>query len=62
MNTDKTYASFTTAMLDFFGKAEGQSLSDFGKELKALSPADREYFFKGLQGVGYKFDPNATPN
>lgn len=62
MNTDKQYSSFTAAMADYFGKLEGQSLGDFSKELKALSPKDRQFFFDGLKANGYKFDANVTAN
>lgn len=49
MNTDKEYSSFTGAMADFFGKKEGQSLAEFGQELKALTPETKAFF------LGYRF-------
>lgn len=53
MEANKTY-SFTTAMLDYFGKLPGQSTMDFAQELKGLSDADRAEFRAGLIGLGYK--------
>jgi hypothetical protein len=34
--------TFTKACLEFFGKLPGQSLMDFGEELKALTVKDRK--------------------
>ena len=53
MEANKTY-SFTTAMLDFFGKLPGQSTMDFATELKALTDADKAEFRAGLVAYGYK--------
>ena len=55
MDTNKVYSSFLAAMLDYFGKGEGQSLSEAGKEVKNLSDADKACFFAGLRQNGYKF-------
>lgn len=46
-------ATFVAAMKHFFGLLEGQTLSSFATELKALSPADRELFKQGLKDNGY---------
>jgi len=46
-------ASFMAAMKDFFGFLPGQNLTQFAAECKALTPADREYFTKGLIANGY---------
>lgn len=36
-----TQMSFVTACHTYFGRKPGQSLGEFGAELKALSPQDR---------------------
>ena len=36
--------TFTKAIIDTFGRREGQSLADFQAELKVLSIEDRAYF------------------
>lgn len=50
---------FVAAMKDAFGfakKADGttQTLTEFSAEVKALSPADQEYFKKHLAAAGYQ--------
>lgn len=45
--------TFTTAMLDYFGKKQGQSSMEFMGELKALTIADRQWFKDSLPSVGY---------
>jgi hypothetical protein len=60
MDKDKTYTSFVGAMADFFGRMEGQSLGDFNKELKSLTPAERAWFFVNLKSIGYKFTDSVT--
>jgi hypothetical protein len=56
--------SFMAAMKDFFGfgvmpDGKPQTLSEFAKECKELSPADREYFSVGLRENGYPIPPVA---
>lgn len=46
-------ATFTKAMMQFFGKLPGQTLGQFADELKALSAEDRAYFKAGLEQNGY---------
>ena len=53
MEANKTY-SFTTAMLDFFGKLPGQSTMDFAAELKVLNEDEKAFFRAGLISFGYK--------
>ncbi len=36
--------TFTTAMNKFFGKKDGQTMSEFSQELKALTMDDRRWF------------------
>ena len=48
----KTF-SFLAAMKDFFGMQPGQSLKDFGAELKKLTDEDRAEFKAGLEANGY---------
>jgi hypothetical protein len=43
---------FVKAMKDFFGLLPGQSLAQFGAELKALSHKERLDFARGLRAVG----------
>ena len=39
------------ACAKYFGKKEGQSVGDFGKEIKELPPADRAWFASELTKV-----------
>lgn len=41
--------SFNQAAMQFFGKKEGQSLGDFMKECRALTPKDRADMTPGLE-------------
>lgn len=52
--------SFTAAMLDYFGKKPGQSNSDFLKEIKELTEADKAWFSANLPSVGYEIVPMAA--
>ena len=45
---------FITAIKDFFGLHPGQTLTQFGTEVKALSEAERDFFRAGLATVGYE--------
>lgn len=45
--------TFVAAMKHFFGVREGQTLSEFSAELKALSPEERNFFAEGLRTNGY---------
>lgn len=53
MTSAITPISFIAAMRRFFGLREGQTLTEFSAELKALNDADRAYFRKGLEQNGY---------
>ena len=44
--------SFVSAMKSFFGFREGQGLSDFTTELKALTDDDKRYFHAELNKAG----------
>lgn len=48
----KATVTFTKACATFFGKRDGQALMEFQKELKDLTPADREYFKKEFAKIG----------
>jgi hypothetical protein len=39
------------ACAKYFGKKEGQSVGDFGKEIKEIAPADRVWFAAELTKV-----------
>lgn len=54
------YNSFSGLMLGFFGKKPGQTTTDFSNELKALSPADRQYFIDGLAKLGHEIEGQAA--
>jgi hypothetical protein len=45
--------SFLGAMKHYFGTLPGQSVLDFGKEVKALSADDRAFYENGLRSLGY---------
>ena len=46
--------TFVGATVDYFKRKEGQTTGEFQQELRALDDADRKYFTKLLEGVGYK--------
>lgn len=46
--------SFAVACLKFFGRQEGQTAADFGKEIKALTPEDRAELTALFPSVGYE--------
>jgi hypothetical protein len=46
-------------MLHYFGKQDGQSLTDFQKELAALTKADKAWFAANLETVGYEIAETA---
>lgn len=48
--------SFTAACKEFFGMKPGQSLQDFGKELKGLTYEDKKEIAEGLRQVGVDCD------
>ena len=51
---DKTQSSsFVGACMDFFGKKPGQTLTEFGAEIKALTEKDRAEIKAGLIQNGY---------
>lgn len=51
---DPKKMTFMAACRDFFGLKEGQSVMDFGKELKQLTDKDREEIKEGLKANGYE--------
>lgn len=55
MNIDKVYPSTKAAIMDFFGKKEGQDLKAFAEELKGLSTDDMAFFRAELERNGYRF-------
>lgn len=44
--------TFTKAIVEFFGKKEGQSPGQLMQEIKALTPEDRAYFKREFVKVG----------
>lgn len=48
---------FSAAMKKYFGFKDGQTLSEFGAELKALSDADKSWFHAELNRIGVDCDP-----
>ena len=44
--------SFTKAIVEHFGKKQGQSTHEFMEEIKALTPADREWFKAEFAKIG----------
>ena len=45
--------SFLSAMIDFFGLLPDQKQMQFGKEIQALSPENKQYFRDSLEALGY---------
>ena len=45
--------SFIGQVRAYFGMKPGQTLSDFGKEIKSLSEADKAWFTQALTDAGY---------
>lgn len=45
--------TFTQALVEYFGKRQGETLPEFTQEIKALTPADRAYFKAEFAKVGY---------
>ena len=45
--------SFVAACKEFFGFKEGQTLSQFGEEIKALSYEDKMEIADGLRKIGH---------
>ena len=43
---------FVRAMKDYFGLLPGQSIMQFGADLKTLSPEEKLDFAKGLRSIG----------
>lgn len=46
--------SLVSALKDFFGFLEGQTVGTFMQEVKQLTTDDRFYYRTLLEGVGYK--------
>jgi transposase len=46
--------TFMGACRDYFGAKEGQTNVQFGKEVQALTPAERAEIQKGLEQQGYE--------
>jgi hypothetical protein len=61
MDTSKPL-TFMAAARDYFGVREGTTSLDFGKEIKALTLADRAEITAGLEKEGYTIlaAPGAT--
>lgn len=53
---EKKY-TFMSACREFFGLKEGQTGLSFGKEVQALTPADRAEITEGLKAQGYDILP-----
>ena len=49
--------TFTAACKDFFGFKDGQKLSEFAAELKALTPEDKQDIFEGFKAIGIECEP-----
>jgi hypothetical protein len=49
--------SFIKAMMQYFGKKPGQTLSEFQAELKELSHDDRLYFVREFAKIGIAVEP-----
>ena len=45
--------SFTAVCREFFGFKEGQTLTEFGAELKQLTHKDKLEIAEGLRAIGY---------
>jgi len=52
--------SFMSACKDFFGLKPDQKPLEFGKELQALTNADRAEIAAGLVANGYNIDPSTV--
>jgi hypothetical protein len=53
---EKMSVTFSRAIVEYFGKKPGQTLSEFTAELKALTPEDRAYFVKEFAKVGIEVE------
>lgn len=51
--------TFVKALMEFFGRKEGQTSGDLLAEIKALTPEDREWFAKEFLKVGIEIIPVA---
>lgn len=51
--------SFVQGMREFYGFREGQGLSDFAKEIKALTHDDKMELASGLRAIGQDCDDPA---
>jgi len=49
--------SFIKACSTFFGRREGQSLAEFGQEIKALTEQDRKDLIEMFPSVGITITP-----
>lgn len=54
MPTRNEITSYPIAMIDFFGKKEGQTTQGFMEELRALTEMDKAEFRQLLREIGYK--------
>lgn len=52
--------SFVSAMRNFFGTKPNQTLKEFGDELKALTPKDRDDLVVMFAGEGINIDPTSV--
>lgn len=46
--------TFVAACKDFFGMKQGQTATDFMKEIRELTPEDRTYLTALFPSVGYE--------
>ena len=51
---EKKKMTYVAAMLDYFGKKQGQSSIEFMNELRALEDVDKAWFRAHLPTVGYE--------
>jgi len=48
---------FIARMSDYYGRKPGQSVKEFGDELKALTPKDKDDFVKWFNDAGLPTTP-----
>lgn len=53
--------TFIAACKQFFGFKPGQTLSEFGKEIRDLTAKDREEIAEGLRAAGLDVDHETAP-
>lgn len=53
--TDETKRTFTKTLLDYFGKKPGQTIGDFGQELKELSDEEKTQLCDGIEDGSFDY-------